>query len=186
MKRIRQILLGLVAAGGAVTAHGAAKYTISAAEVASAMSSTGINVAPLQVTLLSAAVANAPTPQLRVRSIERWNDNRAMVRIECANPAECVPFFVSVRLGAATPTPLSASNPLQVSSQPRAQPESKYAVRVGTPATLFLDGDHVHIRIAVTCLSNGADGETVRAETADHQKSFVAQVAGNGILRGRL
>jgi hypothetical protein len=186
MKKTGHILLGIVIAALALTAQAAVKYTISAEAVAAAMASTGINVAPPQVTLLSAVVANTPSPGLRVRSVERWNDGRAMVRMECASSAECLPFFVSVRLNSSPAESVVLSPSSQVSSQPRVQPESKYVVRVGTPATLLLDGEHVHIRLAVTCLTNGAAGETVRAETPDHQMTFSAQVAGNGILRGRL
>jgi hypothetical protein len=186
MKKTGYILFGIVMVALALTAQAAVKYTISAEAVAAAMASTGISVAPQQVSLLSAVVANTPSPELRVRSMEHWNDGRTMVRMECASSAECLPFFVSVRLGSSPAGSVVLSPSSQVSSEPRVQPESKYVVRVGTPATLLLDGEHVHIRLAVTCLSNGAAGETVRAETPDHEKTFIAQVAGSGILRGRL
>jgi hypothetical protein len=186
MRKTGHIPLGIVIVALALSAQAAAKYAISAAAVAAAMASTGITVAPSQVTLLSAVVANTPSPELRVRSVERGSDGRALVRIECASSAECLPFFVSVRPGSLPVAPVVWSPSSPVSSPPRVQPESKYVVRVGTPATLFLDGEHVHIRLAVTCLSNGAAGQTILAETPDHQKTFVAQVAGNGILRGRL
>lgn len=187
MKRTSHILAGVTVVALAFGAQAATRYTISAEEVASAMTSNGISVAPAQVTLLSAVVASTPSPRLRVRSVERWSGDRAMVRMECDTAAECLPFFASVRLGSSSPAPRVASTASSaISSEPRVQPESKYAVRVGTPATLLLDGDHVHIRIAVTCLSNGAAGQTVRAETPDHEKTFTAQVAGDGVLRGRL
>jgi hypothetical protein len=186
MKKTGHILIGVAITALALTARAAAKYSVSAEAVAAAMASTGVSVEPAQVALLSGVVASTPTPELRVRSIERSNSGRAMVRMECVNSSECLPFLVSVRLSSApSEFALTPASP-KVSSEPRVQPESKYVVRVGAPATLLLEGEHIHISLAVTCLTNGAAGQMVLAETPDHQKTFSAQVAGNGILRGRL
>jgi hypothetical protein len=186
MKKTGHILIGVAITALALTAQAAVSYPVSPEAVAAAMAATGISVAPPQITLLSGVVSTTPSPQLRVRSVERWNGGRAMVRMECASSSECLPFMVSVRLGSAPAGFTLSSAPPKVSSEPRVQPESKYVVRVGTAATLFLEGEHIHVSLAVTCLTNGAAGQTVLAETPDHQKTFSAQVAGNGILRGRL
>jgi flagella basal body P-ring formation protein FlgA len=56
----------------------------------------------------------------------------------------------------------------------------------GSRATLLLEGDHVHIQVPVVCLQNGAVGQTIRVASPDHKQTYVAQVTGNNVLRGRL
>jgi flagella basal body P-ring formation protein FlgA len=50
----------------------------------------------------------------------------------------------------------------------------------------MLDGTHVHVRLSVICLENGAQGQMIRAASQDHQLMFRVKVAGDGTLEGRL
>jgi flagella basal body P-ring formation protein FlgA len=59
-------------------------------------------------------------------------------------------------------------------------------VKAGSPATLLLDGDHVHIRLSVICLQNGITGQTIRATSKDHTVVYTAEVVDGGVLKGRL
>jgi len=59
-------------------------------------------------------------------------------------------------------------------------------VRSGSPATLMLDSDRVHIRLSVICLENGAPGQRIRVTGKDHRLVFTAQVIDGSLLKGRL
>jgi flagella basal body P-ring formation protein FlgA len=59
-------------------------------------------------------------------------------------------------------------------------------VRAGSPATLLLEGAHVHISLSVVCLESGAVGQTIRASSPDHRQVYKAQVVRDGVLEGRL
>lgn len=159
-------------------------YAIRPERIAGAMATMGMQVSPAQLTMLTDAVASTADPQLLVQSMQRWPGDRVMVRMECANREECLPFFVSVRMGNGDSDQLAMAN-IAMSVQGSSQ-RPVTAVRAGSPATLYLEGDHVHIRVAVVCLQSGAVGQTIRAEGPDHVQKYTAQVAGEGVLRGRL
>lgn len=186
MKRLKSLLvwfLCLPAATPALAASG--RYTIEPEKVAGAMAGIGMQVSTAQLTMLSAAVASTSEPQLQVESIQRWPGDKVVVRVECATREQCLPFFVGVRLGSAAPSQIAAANPA-IGSEPSVRPRATMAVQAGTLATLYIEGDHIHIRVAVTCMQSGAVGQTVRAEGPDHQQTYTAQVAGPGVLKGRL
>jgi hypothetical protein len=60
-----------------------------------------------------------------------------------------------------------------------------FVVRAGRPATLLLDGAHVHIRIAVVCLENGAAGQTIRVASKDHRQTYTAKVSRRSSIEGQ-
>jgi hypothetical protein len=170
----------------------AASYSIGAEQIAIAIGRAGVRVSPSQITLLADVVATTPTPVLRVRSLERLNADRLMVRLQCANEEDCLPFMVSIQIDKNVPTRLasiSSRESLQSGaiSWPSQEPEPGSAViRSGSPAMLQLEGPHIQIRIPVICLQNGAAGQTIRATDKDHRRIYAAQVVDAGILRGRL
>jgi hypothetical protein len=186
VKRLKFLLpwyLFLPAALPALAASG--RYAINPDKVAGAMAGIGMQVSPAQLTMLSDAVATTSDPQLSVQSMQRWPGDKVVVRMECATAQQCLPFFVSVRLGNAAVSQIAAVNST-IETQPIIRTAPTIAVRAGSPATLYIEGDHIHIRVAVKCLQSGAIGQTVRAEGPDHQQTYTAQVAGNGVLKGRL
>lgn len=175
------LILPVAAPARAASGH----YAIGVDKVAGAMAAMGMQITPAQLTMMTDAVATTSEPQLRVQSMQRWPGDRVVVRLECATPEQCLPFFVSVRLGNDAASQAAMAN-AALNVQPVIHTAPVMAVRAGTPATLYLDGDHVHIRVAVTCLQSGAIGQIIRAEGPDHQQTYTAQVAGDGVLRGRL
>jgi len=156
--------------------------SITKEQIAAAMSGAGIKVSPDQVTLLTDVVATTTTPGLKVESMERWGADRMRVRLDCAKREDCLPFYVAVRWiqggpalsGQADPPPSAKTN------------VTSYIVRAGSAAILLLDGDHVHIRIPVVCLENGATGQTIRVASKDRRLTYTARVVDGSILRGSL
>jgi hypothetical protein len=179
------IILG-VAASPAVAAPG--HYAISTDQIAATVSRMGMQVTPQQVTLLTDVVATIASPALKVRSIERWSNERMMARLECENQAECLPFFVGLRVSQKS-EPASSVNSTEGATlfSPTSRPSPKaFAVRNGSPATLLLDSDRVHVRLSVICLENGAPGQTIRVTGKDHRLVYKAQVIDGTLLKGRL
>ena len=84
--------------------------------IASALTGIGIQVLPEQVTLMTDVVATTGAPRLSIRSMEKSSDHRIIVRLECAMPEECLPFFVSIHPedgNGEQQSSLKASAPLQ-------------------------------------------------------------------------
>lgn len=186
MTRLKFFLPWFLILPGVLPAMAASgRFAINPEKVAGAMAAMGMQVAPDQLTLLSDAVATTSDPQLRVQSMERWPGDKVVARLECATSQQCLPFFVSVRLGNTATSQIATVNSA-LSSEATVRAAPTMAVRAGSPATLYIDGDHIHIRVAVRCLQSGAIGQIVRAEGPDHQQTYTAQVAANGVLKGRL
>lgn len=183
MKRFRPLLLGVIAVAASLPGMAASRASITPADVAAAVNRFGIPAAPGQVFLPADAVANSAHPLLRVESVQRWGGGQLMARLSCTNPGECVPFFAELRANG-EPAQVS-SQPVQMTATQRA-PMQASLVHAGMPATLLLDGDHVHIRLTVICLQNGAAGQIVRATDKERRMFYTARVTDDGLLRGRL
>jgi hypothetical protein len=175
------VLTGLSASTALPAAAAAGRNAITTEQVAAALGGAGMRISPQQVVLLSNVVATTSAPALRVESMERWGDDRMKVRMNCASQ-ECLPFFVAVNLGKDDLAAGPGQPPL---STARIDPSS-YVVRSGSPAVLLLEGDHMHIRVSVICLENGAPGQIIRVATKDHRQTFTAQVATRDVLKGGL
>jgi hypothetical protein len=189
MKKLSLIPVLILSAAAALPAAAApGREVITAEQIAAALNTAGMRISPQQVELLSNVVATTPAPMLEVKSMERTGDHRTMVRLDCADPGQCLPFFVAVRssptngplLALADSDPSSAAIPAM---RPR---PGAFTVRAGSPATLLLDSNRVHIRLSVICLENGAAGQTIRVTSKDHRQVYNAEVVDAALLRGQL
>lgn len=157
------------------------RYAVTSEQVAAAMNRTGMQVLPDQVAMMTNVVSSVAAPALKVKSIDRSGDGRTMARLECATAGQCLPFMVALRVGA-EPAAASTAQPEQPSHPRPTTP----LVHAGSPATLLLEGTHVHITLSVICVENGALGQTVRATSSDRHQSFTAQVVREGVLEGKI
>ena len=189
MKRYFLIsVLALSAATAASAAAAQGRVAVTTEQVAAAITGTGMSVLPEQVTLLSDVVAKSDSPALNVLSIEPWGDHRMRVRMECASEQECLPFYVSVHLAPKNGAVSAAKLPVQTpdANWRGSRDPNSFAVRAGSRAILLIDRGHVHIRLSVVCLENGAAGQKIRVESKDPHQTFVAEVDDSGVLRGSL
>jgi hypothetical protein len=189
MRRLKAVLFCVLFAAAvcpAVAAPG--QYAISTEQIAATVSRMGMQVLPEQVTLLTDVVATKASPALKVRSIERWTNERMMARLECENREECLPFFVGLRMGqsGAAASSGSPSQGAKLFDSGATGSSKAFAVRSGSPATLMLDSERVHIRLSVICLENGAPGQMIRVTGKDHRLVFTAQVIDGSLLKGKL
>lgn len=188
MKHNKSLLFGIVVGVAACAAPAsAARYPISRDQVAAAVSRLGMEVVPEQVTLLADVSASTNAPTLTVRSIEPWTNHRMTARIECESSEQCLPFFVSLSMEPdAALQAVAAAAQINLPKSSPAPPSRHFAVLSGTPATLLLDGERVHIKLSVVCLESGVRGQTIRVTDRDHKMVFRAQVVEGGLLKGRL
>jgi hypothetical protein len=185
----RQSFISTLVLAGALTIPApamAAQNAITAGEVAAAMNSVGMNTTADKVILMSDAVATTSAPALKVESMEVWGDHQLKVRLSCVKSDQCLPFFVTVRGSQAQAvSPLIADHSSAAIIRAKSDSTS-FVLRAGARATLLLEGGHVHIQIAVICLENGSFGQTIRVTSLDHKQTYIAEVGGNNVLRGRL
>jgi len=188
MKRYKLILPFIAVAGALVAAASAAeRYVISADCVAATISRAGVEVSPGQIAFLAGAVATRPAPVLKLRSVQKLDNDRLLARMECVNDQECLPFFVHIQIGQGGDAQISAISKAVSSPQPAAAPGAgPVVVHSGTRVTLMLDGDHVHIRIPAVCLQSGAPGQVIRVSDANHRLIYSAQVVDAAAVKGRL
>jgi hypothetical protein len=161
---------------------------ITADQVAAAISAAAMVVSPDQVTLLTEVVAKTNPPSLKVESIEQWGNHRIKVRLGCEDQDDCLPFYVAVRFdqdGGAKAAGYRSNQASAVDAR-QSQVQQAIAVRAGSRAVLLIDGGHVHVRLNVICLENGATGQNIRVECKDPKQTYVAKVVNGGFLRGNL
>jgi len=184
MKSLRSIFLWTATAAAALPALAApGRYAITTERIAAAVTSSGMQITPDQVTLFTGVVATVADPELKVQSINRGREGQTIARIGCADPTQCLPFMVTLHVNQGANLEVASYRPPPYSASFRTV---QFSVRQGSTTALYLDGMHVHISLSVICLENGIPGQTIRATSLDRHQVFTAQVANDGTLRGRL
>jgi hypothetical protein len=180
MTRNKFILWSLLIAA-AIPAAATEHYSISPLAVAATISGMGVAVSPDQISFPSGVVATTQAPQLKVRSVEKLNDARFLVRLECASSDECLPFLVNIRAGQGSGDQIAALNGASSVSHPGTP-----VVRSGSTVMLMLDSDHMQIRIPAICLQGGAPGQLIRVSDTNHRLIYAAQVVDAATVKGKL
>ncbi len=169
-----------------------ARYSVGADQVATAIDTLGVRIAPDQIAILTDVATNAPRPRLGIRSVVQLDAGRFIFRLECENEADCLPFMARVQVDPDSAVRMSAlfarlsllkESFMGAAARPRKDP---IVIQSGSRAMLLLDSERVHIRIPVICLQSGSAGETIRVSTPDHRQNYRAQVVKDGVLQGRL
>jgi hypothetical protein len=168
---------------GLPAAVASAQHSITPQQIAAALDSAGMSTTPEQVVLLTNVVSTTSAPALKFESAELWSDRRIKVRLSCVKSEECLPFFVAVQGSQVQPVTSDASSATTLQAKPNS---NSPAIRAGGHATLLLEGGHVHIKLPVVCLENGAIGQTIRVASLDRKLTYTAQVDGDQTLRGKL
>jgi hypothetical protein len=180
MKFRKHILMGMLCSMAALPAAAVnGHYAITTAQIAAAVSSSGLRVSPEQVTLMTNVVANVADPVLKVKSIDNAGARSAIARLECARQ-QCLPFLVTLRTSVGVEPVVQFTAPVVSNVKPQT------LVHNGLTAMLHLEGPHVHISLNVICMDNGAAGQTIRATSLDRKQVYSVKVASDGTLEGRL
>jgi hypothetical protein len=192
--KARWIPFLLIAATGvpvSLQAQSQDRFALNAAQVARALSESGIQTTGEQVSLLTRVVATEPSPKLDILSVEKLGNGplaehsvRARVKLACHLPGKCLPFYAMMS------SPQTAAGPAIVASSasafidPRLNAKTEVTMKAGTHATLLMDDQRAHIQVAVISLENGMVGHRIRVATPDHKQTYVAEVVNARLLRG--
>jgi hypothetical protein len=192
--KARWIPFLLIAATGvpvSLQAQSQDRFVLNAAQVARALSESGIQTTGEQVSLLTRVVATEPSPKLDILSVEKLGNGplaehsvRARVKLACHLPGKCLPFYAMMS------SPQTAAGPAIVASSasafidPRLNANTEVTMKAGTHATLLMDDQRAHIQVTVISLENGMVGHRIRVATPDHKQTYVAEVVNARLLRG--
>ncbi len=187
MMQWESVVWYVMIAGAVVSASAATtRCAIASDLIAAKMNEMGIQVSPDQIVLLTDVTATVPSPVLKVSSVEKLDHERMLVRLECEQSEQCLPFFVSIAPGHendAQTTPPAGLSPVHLPARYAARPP---VLRSGTPAKLLLQGEHVQITLSVICLESGAPGQTIRVTDKEHRMFYSAEVVNGALLKGTL
>jgi hypothetical protein len=168
-------------------------FALTAAQVARALSDSGIPTSDSQVSLLTRVVATEPDPALNVVSVEAISKEPlaghsaagSRVKLACRLPNYCLPFFVTVSWSQppAGPAGSMSTNP-SLDRNMLTSPNSQFTMRAGTRATLVIDDQRSHIQVAVISLQNGMAGHRIRVSSPDHKQVYFGEVVSANLLKG--
>jgi hypothetical protein len=165
------------------------RFPLTAAEVALAVSASGMPTTPGRVSLLTRVVATEPEPVLDVLSVENLgkgplagnSDVRLRIKLACHVAAKCLPFYAIVSSTSSTTGP---ANTLSIRGSAIWSGHNEITMKAGTHATLLLDDQRAHIQIAVVSLENGIVGHLIHVASPDHKQTYVGEVVNARLLKG--
>ena len=169
------------------------RFALTAAQVALAISLSGMQTAPEHVSLLTRVVATEPAPVLDVLSVETLGKGplagnsgvRLRVKLACRLPGKCLPFYAIVGSPLSTAGPANiVSNAPPIFKNTGGNANSEITMRAGTHATLMMDDHRSQIQIAVISLENGMVGHRIHVASPDHKQTYVGEVVNARLLRG--
>lgn len=166
-------------------------FEITPLEVAQTLSSRGIKLANLNVSLLAKVVANDPNPELDVLSVEPLGLRRAvehsassyMVKLGCHTDGMCLPFYAIASLnqgtaGSQSGSPIATLAPTISSLKPNAA----VTIKAGTHAMLVMHDGDAQIEVAVVSLENGVVGHMIHVASPDRKQVYLAEVVSATLL----
>ena len=177
------------------------RFALRPAQVVLAMEGLKLPTHGVQVRLAAPVTSSSSDTKLEIKSVAVLSPREMRLRISCGDRSECLPFFA---LATYTEPIDTASFPMKFDDKAagteQSVPPTKLVVdftasapvqftattllRSGSPATLALDSDKVHVRIDVVCLESGAAGDKVRVTTRDHKLVYLAQIVTPKLLKG--
>jgi hypothetical protein len=195
-KRRFALTAGWAILASATTAFAQAtpRTLVSPAMVLQAMQQRQLPVAGVTVRLAAPVTASVAEPQLAIQSFVPTDAHHAQLLVECRVHTECLPFYVT----AVWPTEINLVSQhiglgVTATDQQHAAPSNSPnpnqtgdVLKPGTPATLLIDDNKLHITLRVVSLQAGVPGDKIRVVTTDRRQVFVAELLGNGILKGSL
>ena len=167
-------------------------FPITTQMVAHTLSARGMQVEDRQISLLARVVATEPQPALDILTVEPLSDSspekhpqgRALVKLACHVAATCLPFFATVTGPAESLETAAGSSELtRLPAYTLSTPKPAITMRAGTHATLVMDDERSHIRIAVISLENGSAGRRIRVASPDHKQVYLAEVVSANLLK---
>jgi hypothetical protein len=157
-----------------------------------AFADKGIQVTEQQVSLPTHVVILGDEAVLEVKSIEPLGhlatgtigEVGSAVKMTCAMPSKCLPFYAIVALPAGTDLRGNTAHAVQSEAFIARKTASETVIKAGTPATLVMDDSVAHLKLSVVALQNGSVGQTIRVSSPDHKQNYTAEVVSANIVKG--
>jgi hypothetical protein len=151
----------------------------------------GVEVMDDEISLPARIVATEPAPMFEINSVEKVSGygfegrtvTRSKIKLSCRVTAACLPFYAIVSWKG-TARELSAKK-FMPSNLEVLEPKSKVTMAAGTPATLVMGDENMHIQLKVVSLESGARGELIRVASPDHKTIYVAEIVSANLVRGK-
>jgi hypothetical protein len=165
------------------------RFPLTAAQVAFAVTASGMATTGQHVSLLTQVVATEPDPVLDVLSVEtlgkgplaEHSDIRLRIKLTCHVTRKCLPFYAIVSF---IPSTAGSANILSAPASARWNASSEITMKAGTHATLMLDDQRSHIQVAVVSLENGIVGHRIHVASPDHKQTYIGEVVNARLLKG--
>ena len=205
-RRVRRLawLMGMVFFARLLRAQtlAPANYPISEEAIANVLQASGVKVHPSAVHLPGLLRSSTQLPSLEIASAERLGNDRTRIELRCRRMGECIPFFVTLDLGAADAAlPLSLLQSKTSNAEARSGKGSgqlqaeRTAARAGDPparmqagsrVTIVLADSRMLIQLPGIAMDAGAPGSEVRICTLDRKTIFHARVIDSTIAKGAI
>lgn len=205
-RRVRRLawLMGMVCFARLLRAQTLvpASYPISEETITDVLQASGVKVHPSAVHLPGLLRSSTQSPSLEIASVERLGSDRTRVELRCRHIGECIPFFVTLDLGAsnaALPLSLlqstssnreagpgigSGSLPLERTAARGGDPSAR--MQAGSRVTIVLADPRMLIQLPGIAMDAGAPGTDVRICTPDRKTIFHARVVDSTIAKGTI
>jgi hypothetical protein len=171
------------------------RYELAAEQIVAAVRHElikgGVEVTEDEISLPARIVATEPAPTLEINSVEKYSGyefegrtvTRSKIKLSCRLTSACLPFYAIVSWkGAARESSAKTFVPSNLEVLP---PKSKVTMVAGTPATLVMGDDNMHIQLKVVSLESGPRGGLIRVASPDHKTIYVAEIVSANLVRGR-
>jgi hypothetical protein len=171
------------------------RYELAAQQIAAAVRheliKSGVEVTEDEISLPARIVATEPAPLFEINSVEKFSGyefegrivTRSKIKLSCRVTSACLPFYAIVSWkGAAGESSAKAFLPSSLESL---APKSKVTMSAGTPATLVMGDENIHIQLKVVSLESGPRGGLIRVASPDHKTVYVAEIVSANLVRGR-
>ncbi len=109
-------------------------------------------------------------------SDSEWSQGR--VRLRCAEPGACMPFYVLVHMPLTAKT--TATKLVDDTSPLPA------VLHSGARVFLLIDSGRLHLRVPVTCLQGGTAGSMIHVAALAHGRIYEAAIVDGTTVRGSL
>lgn len=171
-----------LAATCAFAQAGRARFPLTSDQIIAAMQGRQLPTQGVQVKMPAPMTSSNANAQLEIKSVTPLNSHQLRMRIGCRVQSDCLPFFA---LAVFPEDSIAGGMPVKLERQPAAS-KVPPTLRAGSPATLEIEGDRVHLHFDVICLESGWTGDRIRVQTRDHKQSYVARIVTPTLLKGSL
>jgi hypothetical protein len=170
------------------------RYELAAEQIAAAVRHElikgGVEVTNDEISLPARIVATEPAPMVEINSVEKYFGyvfegravTRSKIKLSCRVTSACLPFYAIVSWKGARESSAKTFMPnnLEVLA-----PKSKVTMSAGTPVTLVMGDENMHIQLKVVSLESGPRGALIRVASPDHKTIYVAEIVSPNLVRGR-